>query len=322
MVKTKKKKVISKTLNPTDLHKKVKTVCIDCTESTIKTYINNIKRLSRLSGYENGVPTSSAWLKQKKLLKTFDKQSLAARRVLSVAAVKMSQGYGLDKPIEWTERLKKAADEYDTEREKRKKTDREKENWPKDGYNAIKRAANEYKTKVSKFFRMKKPTPFQLYDIQKYVILKLYSEHALRLDWADVFLGKQKSDSKNSLYKHPRKGWTLIMRKYKTSKFMGEQEIKISRPASLVLSMFVPKVKETTSHGYLLSNKGGSKMSRSNLSKVLIRLTQKLLKKRIGAQIVRVLKATKYRKSAETNAALSKEMLHNKEQHLLYAKKD
>ena len=103
---------------------------------------------------------------------------------------------------------------------------------------------------------------------------------------------------------------------------MGEQEIKISRPASLVLSMFVPKVKETTSHGYLLSNKGGTKMSRSNLSKVLIRLTQKLLNKRIGAQIVRVLKATKYKKSAETNAALSKEMLHNKEQHLLYAKKD
>ena len=320
MAKT--KKTTSKTLNPTDLHKKVKAVCIDCTESTIKTYINNIRRLSKLSGYENGVPSSSAWLKQKKILKIFDKQSLAARRVLSVAAVKMSQAYGLDKPTEWTERLKKAAEEYDTEREKRKKTDREKENWPKDGYNAIKRAANEYKTKVSKFFRMKKPTPFQLYDIQKYVILKLYSEHALRLDWADVFLGKQKSESKNSLYKHPRKGWTLIMRKYKTSKFMGEQEIKISRPASLVLSMFVPKVKETTTHGYLLSNKGGTKMSRSNLSKVLIRLTQKLLNKRIGAQIVRVLKATKYRKSAETNAALSKEMLHNKEQHLLYAKKD
>ena len=112
------------------------------------------------------------------------------------------------------------------------------------------------------------------------------------------------------------------MRKYKTAKFLGEQEIKISRPASLVLSMFIPKVKSATNHGYLLSNKRGSKMTRSNLSKILIRLTEKLLKKRIGSQIVRVLKATKHRKAAEQNAALSKEMMHNKEQHLLYAKKD
>ena len=63
-------------------------------------------------------------------------------------------------------------------------------------------------------------------------------------------------------------------------------------------------------------------MTRSNLSKILIRLTEKLLNKRIGSQIVRVLKATKHRKAAEENAALSKEMMHGKEQHLLYAKKD
>ena len=83
-----------------------------------------------MAGYENGVPSSGIWLKKKTLLKTFDKQSLAARRVLSVAAVKMSLAYGQKKPVEWTERLKKAAEEYDSEREKRKKTDREKENWP------------------------------------------------------------------------------------------------------------------------------------------------------------------------------------------------
>ena len=310
-------------LTPDQLMKKIKKICIDCTQSTMKTYANNMKRLARLAGYEGGVPGSGIWLNRKGLLKSFDKQSLSARRVLSVAAVKLSQLYDQKKPIEWTERLKKAASEYDTEREKRKKTSREKDNWPKDGYDALKRAANEFKLTVSKYFGMKEPSVKELYEIQKYVILKLYSEHALRLDWGDVLLGKQPDkDSNNYLYKHPRKGWTLVMRKYKTSKFLGEQEIKISRPASLALSMFVPKVKSTTKHGYLLSNKNGNKMTKSNLSKVLIRLTEKLLKKRIGSQIVRVLKATKYRKSAEQNAQLSKEMMHGKDQHLLYAKKD
>ena len=310
-----------KILNPSQLQKRVEGVCDHCTASTVNTYKNNMRRLSKIAGYE-GVPSSGKWLHRKKLLKTFDKMSLSARRVLSVAAVKLSQMYDQTKPIEWTERLSKAASEYDSEREKRKKTDREKENWPKDGYDAISRAANKLKPSVSKYFGKKDPSAFELYEIQKYVILKLYSEHALRLDWADVFLGKKDSDQKNYIYRHPRKGWTLIMRKYKTSKFLGEQEIKISRPASLVLSMFIPKVKSTTTHGYLLSNKQGSKMTRSNLSKILIRLTEKLLNKRIGSQIVRVLKATKHRKAAEDNAALSKEMMHGKEQHLLYAKKD
>ena len=155
-----------------------------------------MRRLSKLAGFE-GVPVSGKWLLRKKLLKSFDKLTLSARRVLSVAAVKLSQMYQQDKPIDWTTRLASAASEYDTEREKRKKTDREKENWPKDGYDAIARAANDLKSTVSKYFGKKEPSVFELYEIQKYVILKLYSQHALRLDWADVFLGKKDSDQKN-----------------------------------------------------------------------------------------------------------------------------
>ena len=187
-----------KLLDPNQLTKRVEGVCNNCTASTVKTYKNNMKRLSRLAGFET-VPVSGKWLKKKKLLKSFDKLSLSARRVLSVAAVKLSQMYKQEKPLEWTERLAKAAAEYDEEREKGKKTDREKDNWPKDGYDAIGRAATEFKKTVSKYFGKKDPTAFELYKIQKYVILKLYSQHALRLDWADVFLGKKDSEKKISL---------------------------------------------------------------------------------------------------------------------------
>ena len=103
---------------------------------------------------------------------------------------------------------------------------------------------------------------------------------------------------------------------------MGEQEIKMSRAASLALTMFIPLVKKVNDHGYLLSTLQGKKLSRSGLSKVLIRLTEKHLGSKIGAQIIRVLKATKFKKQAEDNAALAKEMMHGKDQHLQYAKKD
>ena len=162
----------------------------------------------------------------------------------------------------------------------------------------------------------------ELYRLQKYVIIALYSEHALRLDWADIKLAKPTDDqTKNFLHKYARKGWILTMRKFKTSKSMGQVEIKMSRPTSLVLSMFVPKSKQTTKHGFLLSNMAGKKLSRSGLSKVLIRLTNKHLGARIGSQIIRVLKSTKFRKQAEKNEELAKELMHSTKQQLQYSKK-
>ena len=103
---------------------------------------------------------------------------------------------------------------------------------------------------------------------------------------------------------------------------MGEVEIKMSRPTSLILSMFVPKVKNTTSHGYLLSNMQGKKLSRSGLSKILIRLTEKHLGSKIGSQIIRVLKSTKFKKDTEKSEQLAKELMHSSKQQLQYAKKN
>ena len=155
-------------------------------------------------------------------------------------------------------------------------------------------------------------------------MLKLYSEHALRLDWADVKLMKPPKDTSekwNYVYKDARKGWQLTLRRYKTEKFMGEQTLKISRPAAMALTMFVPKVKNITDHGFLLSTKTGKKLSRTGLSLFLSRLTQKYVGKKLSAQIIRVLKATKYKAETEKSAEIAKEMLHGSKQHLQYTKK-
>ena len=315
------------TISREAFRKKLKAVCSNCSESTVTTYLHNIFRLYRLlDETAESLPSTSSWLKQKKLLKKHDSQKLSARRVLSLAGIKAQQAYnGKDSKIEeWYIRMKKTVEEYETKRDKRQKTAREQERWPKQGYDALKTAADKLKKEMKPSIDNTKSLS-DLYKVQRYVVLKLYSEHALRLDWADVKLAKPSKDRTekwNYLNKDRRKGWILTLRKYKTEKFMGQQELKIAKPAALALTMFVPKVKNLTNHGFLLSTKAGNKLSRTGLSLFLSRLTEKYMGKRLSAQIIRVLKATKYRAQTEKSAEIAKEMLHGDRQHLQYSKKE
>ena len=313
---------MTKVISKAALAKKLKSVCANCTPGTITVYAHNILRLYRLTkpGSE-GVPTSGTWLKNKTLYKKFDSQKLSARRVLSVAAVKANLMYNLPKNEEWTIRMNRTVEEYEKQRDKRIKTPREQQRWPSNGYDSLKNAAEKLKKELKTQIANTKTTS-ALYKVQQYVILKLYSEHALRLDWADVKLQKPEKDQKwNYLFKDKRKGWTLVVRKFKTEKFMGEQTIKVARPAAVALTMFVPKVQSLTQHGFLLSTKGGKKLSRQGLSILLSRTTEKYMGKRISSQIIRVLKATKFRAQTEKANEIAKEMMHSSKQHLQYTKK-
>ena len=313
---------MTKTISKEGLRKKLKPICTNCTDSTITVYAHNILRLYRLvkPGSE-GVPASGGGLKDKSLYKKFDSQKLSARRVLSVAAVKANVMYKNEKNEDWTIRMNRTVEEYEKQRDKRIKTPREQARWPSKGYDSLKTAAEKLKKELKTQIANTKTTS-DLYKVQQYMILKLYSEHALRLDWADVKLSKPEKDQKwNFLYKDKRKGWILVVRKFKTEKFMGEQTIKVARPAGLALNMFVPKVEKLTDHGFLLSTKGGKKLSRQGLSILLSRTTEKYMGKRISSQIIRVLKATKFRAATEKAAEVAKEMMHSEKQHMQYTKK-
>ena len=309
-------------MNRDQAFEKMKKVCGNCTEGSINVYVRNLYRLAKLAGKDK-IPKTVRWLSSKKLMTKYEKEPLNIRRMLSIAAVKAMKMYGKESSGGWGEYLAKSTEEYEKQRDARQKTKREKERWPDKGYDSLKDVAKKLKKGVSDLLGKKELTSAELYRLQKYVIIALYSEHALRLDWADVRLEKPtKTQEKNFLHKYPRKGWLLTMRKFKTSKSMGEVEIKMSRPTSLVLSMFVPKVKANTTHGFLLTNSSGGKLTRSGLSKILIRLTKKHLGAAIGSQIIRVLKSTKFRKQAETNQKLAQELMHSSKQQLQYSKKD
>ena len=260
----------------------MKRVCTNCTEGTINVYVRNLFRLAKLAGLDT-IPKKSGWLTKKTLVAKFKKEPLNVRRMLAVAAVKATKMYGDENSGGWGSMMADSTEEYEKGRDARQKTKREKERWPSKGYDSLKDVAKKLKSQVKDIIAKDKPTPKELYKLQKYVVVALYSEHALRLDWADVKLAKPVKDTKdNYLYKFPRRGWVLTMRKFKTAKSMGQVEIKMSRPTSLVLSMFVPKVKAVTDHGYLLSGLSGKKLSRQSLSKILIRLAEKHLGAKIG----------------------------------------
>ena len=307
----------------TAFRKKMEAVCSRCTASTVTTYVHNVFRLARVHDPKvtDTLPKGHAWITSKGLLDKVSKMKLGPRRILSLAAVKALHAFGAPKSEKWSDMMKKSSEEYDDVRDKRMKTPREQARWPKKGYDSLKIAADKLRGETQKYFNGVK-TLSELYQLQRYVIMRLYSLHALRLDWADVKLSKPDKEQTNFLYKDSRKGWQLIMRKYKTAKVMGQQNIKLSRAASLVLTMFVPIVKDKTTHGYLLSTKSGKKLSRKGLSNLLSRTTEKYIGKRISAQIIRVLKATKYKKQTEEAAEIAQEMLHSKEQHLQYTKKE
>ena len=180
------------------------------------------------------------------------------------------------------------------------------------------------KQQIGPSLRAKKHTVKTLFQIQKWALLVLYSEHALRLDWADVLLKKPDEKSEhNFIFKYPRKGWILTLRRYKTAKSRGTTTLKMSRSASMVLTKLVPIVKAVTTHGYLLSNSSGDRLSRNGLSKLLTRITERLLgNKGFSATMIRVLKATKFSKTLEKSSELAKEMMHSQEQNYRYSRRD
>ena len=304
-----------------DFYPKMKAVCEKCTENTIYVYLRNTVRLRKLVSDSEEIPKTAAWLKEDKLFKAWGKLNLSQRRLLGTAAVKSLKAYGTTSP-KWDKKLAEAAEEYDRLRNKRHRSEKEKAKWPaKKGYDALKTAAKQMKSEIKLDLAASPKTLKNLWNIQKWAVLVLYSQHALRLDFADVHLEKPTAEAKNFLYKYPRKGWVLTLRSYKTAKFRGEQTTKMSRAASLVLSRFVPIVKKLTDHGRLLTSQTGGALSRNGLSKLLTRLTSKLLgKKGFSASLIRVLKSTKHRAAIETAQALQEELGHSGKQSYQYSR--
>ena len=287
--------------------------------SSQDTYLRNIRRLRKVK-HSLPIPTSdSKWVLEKGLYTWYDSQPLSVRRHMSTAANIALQLYGKEDK-EWRKRQVKSMEQFDEDRRKRLLTDKQKARMPEKGFDSLKRVVaqmkRELKHVINKVDNLK-----DLLRFQELVILSLYYSLPLRLDYATLKTEKGKF---NCIYKNQKKprGWHILLEDFKTVKSLGSKTFKVSMQNQRLLNKFIPAVQKLTTHGYLLTNRKGEKMSKQVLSKTLMRITKARIGKSFSTQLLRILYAMRNRDVIESAKEVSDKLMHSQAQSLQYAKKD
>jgi flagellar biosynthesis regulator FlbT len=288
-------------------------------KSSQDTYIRNIKRLRRVKN-ELPIPDKDhKWLLSKGLISWYDTQPLSVRRHMSNAANIALSVYGKESK-EWKSRQRKSMEEFDESRRKRELTPQQKARIPAKGFDSIKKVVAQMKKELKHVINNTE-TLSDLLRVQNLVILSLYYEFPLRLDYAT--LKTERSKSTNSIYKNLKKpaGWHISLHEFKTAKSLGSKTFRFGPGNQRLLNKFIPAVKKITKHGFLLTNKKGGAMSKQVLSKTLMKITKRRIGKGFSTQLLRILYAMKNRDVIESAKQVSEKLMHSQDQSLLYAKK-
>ena len=280
-------------------------VCRNCKPSSLKTYTSNIRALAKLAGLAE-VPTHKRWLSAK-LLGKVRAMPLQRYKRFSMAGVKALQAYGAKDP-KWDAAMRDSTEKYSALRDSGRRTLREKTNWPEGGYQALTKLARELHEEVDHLeSKTKTLSAAELYHYQRYFILLFYSKHALRGDLADVRI--QKPFGPNYL-----KGAAGPMHigEHKTVRARGPITLKLAEPVRQALRHFLPMVRARTPHGYLLSTlRTGNRLRRADMLKIIRNTTKERIGKRLGVQLIRVLKTTESQAAIDRAHELQQELGHS-----------
>ena len=277
-------------------------VCTNCKPTSIKTYLANVRTLAKVAGLDT-VPTNKRWLGAA-LLKRVKAMPLQQYKRFSMAAVKALQAYGA-KDDKWDTAMRDSTEKYSRIRDSGVRTQREKKNWPTGGYAALSKLAKELYEEVAHLEKKKTLSAADLYNYQRYFIILFYSKHALRGDLADVRI-------KKPLGPNYLKGNELHIGEHKTARARGAINLKLAEPVVQALKNFLPMVRSRTSHGYLLSTlRTGNRLRREDMLKILRNTTFERLGKKLGVQLIRVLKTTESKAEIDRAHALQQELGHS-----------
>ena len=287
---------------------KLKKSCPDCTESSQKTYLKSIRALSKIAGNDE-VPATHRWI-SKPLLAKIKKRPLVQYKRFAIAGVKALKAYGVTDNKPWWEAMRDATAKYTKVRLTGKRTKREAERWPRGGYKAIAKLAKTLHSEVAHLEGAKSLSLRDLWLYQRYFVLLFYSRHTLRGDLADVRT-KRGTKPQSWVYKKKRGGYHMHIGQHKTVKSRGALEIDLDPAVDKALDKFLPMVRKHTDHGFLLTTRTGTRMRRVDMMLLIANTTEAYLGKRIGIQMLRVMKTTGNLKSLEKAHELQAELGHS-----------
>ena len=302
--------------------------CTACTESSIRTYVANIKALAKLAGLQEAPGNDASWL-DVDLLQVVKNETLGRYKRFSIAGRKALQAYGSktagfsqDVSEQWAQAVVESSVEYDKQRNEQKRTTREAANWPRDGYQAMQRLARQlYEEEAQYIYESTSPehiTPGDLYKIQKHFVILFYAWHALRGDLAEARIAPK---GQNYIYK---KGgaWHLHIGEHKTVRAHGAIDFALAGPVAEGLDRFLPYVRAATDHGYLLTTmRRGTRLRRHDMLKMIRNCTEERLGKRLGVQMIRVLRVTESAEEVDQAAELRAQMGHSAATQFQYVSK-
>ena len=125
---------------------RLKKVCKTCTESSLQTYYYNIKALAKIAGHDEP-PNHGRWINAALLKKIKRTLTLMKFKNMTIAGNKALAAYD-KKNEEWAKAMMESTAAYNKERDTQKRTKRETENWPKEGYKAMAKLAKALHSEV------------------------------------------------------------------------------------------------------------------------------------------------------------------------------
>ena len=286
---------------------RLRRVCKNCTDSSLQTYYYNIKALAKMAGHDE-VPNNHRWINAALLKKMRKTLPLMKLKNMTIAGNKALTAYGKTNE-DWQKAMREATQKYSEERNKQKRTKREDDNWPKEGYSALAKLADDMYKDVEHLYDKApaKVTYSELWRMMRHFVILFYSKHALRGDLADVRI---KRSGSNYIEKKGKR-WHLHVGDHKTVKAHGPIELDLDPVVGKLLDKYLLYVRAKTKHGFLLSTKRyGNKLARKDMMKLIRNTTKERLGKNIGIQMIRVLKTTDHLKSIDESAKLRGELAH------------
>jgi hypothetical protein len=291
---------------------KLRRQCERCTESSIKTYIANIKALAKLAGLEGPPDNDDSWLTEAFLAQIKQEPGTRYKR-FAIAGRKALAAYGTKgaKLTQWAEAVVDATLQYEEIRNQQKRSAREVANWPEDGYASMQRLARKlYDEQAQHIYETVQPdysTATELYMLQRHFVILFYAWHALRGDLAEARILPK---GHNYIYEKDGR-WNIHIGTHKTVKSHGAIDFALAEPVSEGLDRFLPYVRARTSHGFLLTTlRTQNRMNRRDMLKMIRNTTEEHLGKRLGVQMIRVLRVTEAAEEVNETSELRAQMAH------------